>query len=286
MSMSFLRRHRNAFTLVELLVVIAIIALLIGLLLPALSSARNAARAAGCLSNLHSIMLSNEMYQSDYNDELPVRLVGNDDNPNDDGYLSNYNHGGRYPVKGTTLTVYAKYPFERPLNAYAHPGLPDGDANEDNRLDTGLNTDIADPEKYNFPIFMCPNDRDWNYQEGYGKVKDGFGCYEAIGTSYMFNAVWFNMLPYGATNRWRCSWQVGLKYFARAKLNYPSRFVVYYDDPTDVMYWMNVHPERTHHGQRDVNAIAFLDGHASMTQMTPDVVISPEYLMTFPELQK
>jgi prepilin-type N-terminal cleavage/methylation domain-containing protein/prepilin-type processing-associated H-X9-DG protein len=47
----------NAFTLVELLVVIAIIALLIGLLLPAVQSARESARRTQCQNNLRQLSL-------------------------------------------------------------------------------------------------------------------------------------------------------------------------------------------------------------------------------------
>jgi|688.fasta_scaffold61111_3 prepilin-type N-terminal cleavage/methylation domain-containing protein len=53
-----------AFTLVELLVVIAIIATLIGLLLPAVQSARESARRSSCSNNLKQIALGMDLYES------------------------------------------------------------------------------------------------------------------------------------------------------------------------------------------------------------------------------
>lgn len=61
-----------AFTLVELLVVVAIIAVLAALLLPALTRSKESARAAACVSNLHQIGLALQMYVDGNNNKLPV----------------------------------------------------------------------------------------------------------------------------------------------------------------------------------------------------------------------
>lgn len=65
---------RRAFTLIEILVVVAIIALLAAILLPVLSRARESARRSSCQSNLKQIGLGLAQYTQDYDDHYPTVL--------------------------------------------------------------------------------------------------------------------------------------------------------------------------------------------------------------------
>jgi len=61
----------DAFTLVELLVVVAIIGVLVGLLLPVIVSARESSRDATCKSNMHQMGMAFEMYIGRYGGYFP-----------------------------------------------------------------------------------------------------------------------------------------------------------------------------------------------------------------------
>ncbi|MCK4624736.1 MAG: type II secretion system protein [Phycisphaerae bacterium] len=65
------RSEQRAFTLVELLVVVAIIALLVSILLPTLNRAKESARMVKCLANLHAIGTAANMYAAYNNDYVP-----------------------------------------------------------------------------------------------------------------------------------------------------------------------------------------------------------------------
>jgi len=61
-----------AFTLVELLVVLALIAILAALLLPAVSRAKESGRGAACISNLRQIGVALQLYVDENHQRLPT----------------------------------------------------------------------------------------------------------------------------------------------------------------------------------------------------------------------
>lgn len=65
----------SAFTLVELLVVVAVIGILASMLLPALARAKTKAQGIGCINNLRQLQFCWLSYCGDFNDALPANSV-------------------------------------------------------------------------------------------------------------------------------------------------------------------------------------------------------------------
>lgn len=75
-------KSRKAFSLIELLVIVAILAALIGILVPTLGAVRAQGRDVRCLTNLRSIGAAWRLYATDHNDRTPALGVPWSESPN------------------------------------------------------------------------------------------------------------------------------------------------------------------------------------------------------------
>ncbi len=72
------QRKSGAFTLVELLTVIAVIGILAALLLPALAQGKARAKRLQCVNNLKQTGLAFHIFENDHNGKLPTQVSTND----------------------------------------------------------------------------------------------------------------------------------------------------------------------------------------------------------------
>jgi prepilin-type N-terminal cleavage/methylation domain-containing protein len=93
----------RAFTLIEILVVVAIIALLVAVLLPALRLAREQAKRIACESNVRQLAQAWHLYLTDSKERFPRRAVN-----------ANVNYGGQQGQGAAVFQV------PKPLNKYLH----------------------------------------------------------------------------------------------------------------------------------------------------------------------
>jgi prepilin-type N-terminal cleavage/methylation domain-containing protein/prepilin-type processing-associated H-X9-DG protein len=140
---------RRAFTLVELLVVIAVIAMLVALLLPAVNAAREAARRTQCTNNIRQLALAFQNHH-DSQGHFPVTEIGS--GPSD-------GHGG---CRGGMYSWHARilpYIEEQALHASIDFNVNMADsctAGQDGTI-TGIHTNAA-AAATPVPIFLCPSD--------------------------------------------------------------------------------------------------------------------------------
>ena len=290
------RSARRAFTLIELLVVVAIIALLISILLPALSHAKEQARIANCLANERSIGQAAVSYIMDNRDlvfafpwnyhvdgepagfNLATSFVWSGGVPDKRRGEWDFSQGNFNPVARRT-DVYMITPGQRPLNRYLDPGM----TWDDRERVKGSNI------RYERPMvlpgyFICPSDKtaavpEMGHPDNPTDTDTPFSSWEWWGSSYPVNWGWayyYDALGWeavGNTNESGCLDGAPHRDMLRAKQERgASEWVLFGenrlswalegarprganpDQPRLIVGW---------HGQQDMHAAGFLDGHAA-----------------------
>ncbi len=143
---------RGAFTLVELLAVIAIIGVLIGLLLPAVQAAREAARQSQCSSNLKQIGIAFHNHHDAYGALPPANInsLSNDPSPSVfAGHEANWAWGTFILpfVEGNDVFVTLNPNRVMPATAGANTLVA-----------AGASSTLAPLVRTGMPIYLCPSD--------------------------------------------------------------------------------------------------------------------------------
>ena len=278
-------RQRQAFTVIELLVVVATIALLIALLLPALQKARDSAYVARCAANLRQIDTGFVLYTQDFDHFWPTSDYGY----SGDGFWDRY-----------YVLVYANdYAFGDPN---VNGGPPKNIVNPYVNLPT--NTGVAGTEA--FTLFKCPGDTGTSHDHAWNPAcHDNYPIWpelstirdyewptstgtptDAKGHSYSWNAVvhviYAGTLTYydGYADAGGNTTQ-GLHHMKMNDVKKPARQVVVMDlngysasvsgDPNVYTGWCDADWFGHHHGEpkEHIKNIAFVDGHVKLIAMDP-----------------
>ena len=249
MTAQFKMRAPRGFTLVELLVVIAIIGILASLLLPALTGVKQHSQETICLNNLHQIGLGLKLYQSDYQNRLPLlkSLKGS---------------SGTLPPAGTSGKD--MWDFSDTL------GGKDG---RDTSSDTLVG--VETPPARNRPLFPyvkapetfhCPADRGWEDTARNMSILPSY--WSEYGCSYYYNA-------FESNNVWTANSGIANK--SGDWISNPSKFILVYEAPlrgggqTPMILWHGARNSESltpsqHYdkGRKLVEPFLFLDGHSQI----------------------
>ena len=188
------RAHRNAFTLVELLIVIAIMGVLIGLLLPAVNAAREAARKTTCANNIKQMTLACLNYESTYHILPPAADYAN----------KKYTGLTESDLRANWIILVLPYLDQQAL------------FNEINGMlkQSGINVESVATSKYDpnvtmkscretvIPSFLCPSDGNnrnmfESEMSSFTGARCNYGANMGLDYSYNLYANWSNNLKHG-----------------------------------------------------------------------------------------
>lgn len=189
-------RRRSAFSLVELLVVVAIIGLLVGIIIATLGGASEQARTTVCVSRLKNLGAGLQAFLSEHDNRLPqVWLGGSPGNPTSPAEIVRPSAGASAMIGGLFAGTFGDLPFygineigpaRRPLNPYL--GVRDAPAEPP---PVGA-PERHDDDKFQVPAVLDPSDSGLSDPEidqllGAQAAHATERRYELLGSSYVLN---------------------------------------------------------------------------------------------------
>lgn len=264
--MNPLEASRRAFTLVELLVVIAVIGLLLGLLLPAMAGARKSGQLVISLTNVRQITAGATQYTYDHKDEWPVSPAGSNGST---VFWCSWNWGGKTASdywKQAAGGAYHLPSSGRVVNSYVHPDADYGaeEKTEDDRVE--------------LPAFRAPRDTE-SYQRQYWASEPtsvDMSSYDDVGTSYHLNMRWWFDDKVAPTDNSVEKWKRLRRIFQRGASDVPSNFVWLHDQVMDVVAVRAFDIEGLY-GGLNKSVAAYMDGHCRYVRVNPGERVSPDY---------
>jgi prepilin-type N-terminal cleavage/methylation domain-containing protein/prepilin-type processing-associated H-X9-DG protein len=235
-------KSANAFTVLELLVVIAVVAILAALLFPVFKGAKDRARRTACLNNLRQINLGVRMYGDDSNDAPPTP--------------------GKAAGATNPITLYSGY--KELMKSYVGPP---GEASSRDKL-------FACPADMFYPGFVSVNatpQQQWRY------VRQSLhGTNYLDYSSYAFNGG-DNVVRMLGTITWTRPGLTGVKL---SSVKHPSRTVLV-AKASALVPW-SWHESSSHLVFNDAkNMVSFVDGHVSYIKVYWDSTPLPGGGLTF-----
>jgi prepilin-type N-terminal cleavage/methylation domain-containing protein/prepilin-type processing-associated H-X9-DG protein len=216
-----MRWGQNAFTLLELLVVISIVTVLIALLLPSLEKSRDLAKQLRCNVNLKQISLAMAVYRNDFADKIVAGRINYDPGATIWQYILGQGNGTGV-LKG--MGYYPDYWVLRCPEADYSTGSNIYLFNNCSMVQWDFRAAPTGPGAKGGPISAnnTPGNR-WLRLSDYGKPDRVI-----------------QLLDTQSPSSWQCAWSSGVRYWATGTGPSPSRVGNMHNNGTN-MLWLDGH---------------------------------------------